>query len=105
MLNDVFHSCNETDLARGGPVHSPRTISPHTDIAPRGWLARRWEDREDVLASRTAAVGLRKGAERKRRQEGKRWDSRVSVCASERASEHAIEREDEVSSESVSPSE
>jgi len=38
-------------------------MSPHAEIAQRGWCARRWEDREDVLAGWGLRWGYGRGLE------------------------------------------
>lgn len=56
----TFPSCNETSMVRGRE-EGVRATSPHAGIAQRGWLTRRWEDREDVLADRRGCGGATEG--------------------------------------------
>jgi len=88
----TFRSRNEPDVARRGPVHTPRSASPHAEIAQRGWLARRWEDREDVLAGRRLRWGYGRGLEG---SGGRRERGGTRVLVRERDKERERERERE----------
>lgn len=85
-------------MTRGSNAE-PDYVSPRVDRAVRVACAQVGGQGGRIGRPRTT-VGLRKGAGGNRRQKGGRWD-RVPV--SERA--RVREREDEVSSKSVSPSE
>lgn len=91
-IGATFRSINEIDMAQ----RTIRRTSPHAEIAQRGWRARRWEDREDVLAG----WGLRWGYGRGLEEAG---GLEVGPSTGERA--RVREREDEVNSESASSSE